>query len=208
MNKDVNNYFINGCDRCKLYATPQCKVHTWQAELHLLRSILQNTTLVETCKWGVPCYMHNGKNLLMLSAFKQYASISFFNGYELMAQHPILEPIGPNAQQGAQLRVTSIQQIKKCMPQINAAIDASIKLQNHLATKPKPVAAKPSLPLPEELIEVFTQDNQVKQAFEALTPGRQKGFLIHFNGAKQSTTRLSRINKCIPLILKGKGMHD
>ena len=98
MNQDIENYFINGCMRCSLGATPNCKVNTWKNELKLLRKIVSKENLTEEVKWGVPCYSFNGNNVLTISAFKDYASLSFFKGVLLQDNNNLLISPGKSSQ--------------------------------------------------------------------------------------------------------------
>ena len=112
MQKIADLYFVDGCGRCSLHATPACKVHTWAEELQLLRGIMLNSGLTETMKWGCPCYVNqDNKNIAMMVAFKNHASISFFKGMLMKDPHNLLQVSGENAQAAKFLRFTSPQQV-------------------------------------------------------------------------------------------------
>ncbi|MCI5056987.1 MAG: DUF1801 domain-containing protein [Flavobacteriales bacterium] len=205
MNKSVDNYFIDGCGRCHLGGTPQCKVRKWTAELKLLRDIVQSCNLTEESKWGAPCYTYNAQNVLMISALKDYCSISFFKGSLLKDDKNLLAKPGPNSQAARLFKFTKIEEIEKVKEDIKAYIFEAVeneKLGLKVTFKKNPE------PTPEELQEVMDKDPVFKAAFEGLTPGRQRGYILHFMKPKQSKTRISRIEKCTPLILEGIGLHD
>ncbi|GAB5538445.1 MAG: YdeI family protein [Salibacteraceae bacterium] len=205
MNTSVEQYFIDGCGRCPLGGTPECKVHTWGPELALLRSIIVESGLTEEAKWGSPCYTLNGKNILMLSAFKDYISISFFKGVLLKDEKQLLQKPGPHSQSSRLMKFTEVQQIEDKAPHIAAYIFEAIEVEKAGLTVE---FKKNPEPIPDELEETFVNDPAFKAAFEALTPGRQRGYILHFSQPKQSKTRISRIEKCTPMILSGIGLHD
>ncbi len=206
LNKAVDKYLIDGCGRCKLYMTPQCKVHTWSTELKLLRSLLNECNLTEELKWSMPCYTHEGKNILILAAFKEYCSISFFKGALLKDSKKLLSSPGENSQATRQFRFTNVKEIEKLSSSIKAYVKEAIELEK----KGEKIEFKQSANdlMIEELENAFKKNAALKKAFYALTPGRQRGYLLFFSQAKQSATRTSRIEKCTAAILKGKGLND
>ena len=205
-NPDVDPYFIQGCMRCPLGATPQCKVHTWAEELQRLRALLQSTPLTETLKWSVPCYTYEGNNVLILSAFKGYCSVSFFKGSLLQDAKGYLHSPGEHSQASRLFKFTSIEQVHEMEPIVLAYIDEAIIIEKEGR---KVAFQKPNaMPLPEELEQVFELEPDFKQAFEGLTPGRQRGYVLLFSAPKQSKTRFARIEKYRDWILAGKGLHD
>lgn len=205
MNKSVENYFIEGCGRCPLGSTPDCKVHRWTQELVLLREMILSTDLVEECKWGVPCYTYNKKNVLILSAFKDYCSVSFFKGSLLKDRKKLLDSPGKNSQAARLFKFTDVDQIKSIESEIMDYIKEAIEIEE---AGLKIDFKKATDPIPEELKNKFHEDPMFKSAFESLTPGRQRGYLIYFSAPKQSTTRINRIEKCIGKIQNGEGLHD
>jgi uncharacterized protein YdeI (YjbR/CyaY-like superfamily) len=201
----VDNYLLTGCGRCPLGNTPACKVHRWPHELLALRQLVLECGLTEELKWGSPCYTYAGRNELMIAAFNQHATLSFFHGVLLNDPMGLLQKPGENSQAGRVIRFTSVEQVY----QHSAAIkDLIAQVKEHARLGTKPVFEKQPTVLPEELIEAFEQDPAFHAAFEALTPGRQRGYLLHFSQPKQSKTRSARIEKCMPRILEGKGMQD
>jgi len=201
----VDQYLIDGCGRCSLYKTPECKVHTWTNELKLLREIVSGTELKEEFKWSQPCYTLNGKNVLLVTAFKDYACIAFFEGVLLKDKAKLLQAPGENSQSARQLRFTDVQTIIDNNDLIEAYIREAIDVQR---SGKKVEIKKKEVAISEELIEAFNEDPDYEKAFHALTPGRQRSYLLHFSQAKQSTTRVSRINKCREKIFLGKGFNE
>lgn len=205
MNTSAEKYFIHGCGRCPLGGTTECKVHTWDEELALLRSYLIDSELTEECKWGVPCYTFNGKNVILLSAFKEYCSIGFLKGVLLKDEANILSKPGEHSQSTRLLKINSMETLEK----VDAFIPEYIQEIIAIEKSGKKVAFKKEVePYPEELEAIFEEDPVLESAFESLTPGRQRGYIIYFSQPKQSKTRTSRIEKCIDKIMKGEGLHD
>lgn len=204
MTKDAETYFTEGCFRCPLGGTPDCKVHRWQHELAALRRIILECGLNEECKWGVPCYTFQGKNILLLSAWNDACSIGFFKGALLHDEHGILTFAGENSYVAKMLRFTRLADILKMEEWIKAYIFEAVEIEKSGLKVPKS-----SMPeIPEELKRKFDEIPALKAAFEALTPGRQRGYVLHFSQPKQSQTRESRIEKHMPKIMRGEGLHD
>ncbi|WP_421750510.1 YdeI/OmpD-associated family protein [Croceimicrobium sp.] len=206
MNPEVDSYFTDGCGRCDLYQSPDCKVHRWAEPLQQLRSILLSSPLVEERKWSMPTYTHKGKNILILSAFKDYCSLNFFKGALLKDPKNLLVFAGPNSrvpklfkfEEGDSV-LEHEEAILDFIQQAIAVEEAGVKIP---ASTPKPID------YPEELQQAFREDAGFEAAFESLSPGRKRAYLIQFNGAKQSKTRWARIEKWKDHILIGKGIHD
>ncbi|WP_418502538.1 YdeI/OmpD-associated family protein [Flagellimonas sp.] len=206
MNPEIDVYLLEGCGRCPLGGTPECKVHSWTAELKYLRRLVLECGLTEEQKWGVPTYTHNGTNLVMVAAFKDNCTLSFFKGALLKDDHQILEKPGKNTQSGRVVRFTDVAQITKLESVLKSYIFEAIEVKKAgLKVQLKPVS---DYEIPEEFQQRLEEDPELKEAFENLTPGRQKGYLLYFSGAKQSKTREDRIEKYIPKIMKGLGFHD
>ncbi len=205
MNQSVDQYFTEGCGRCPLGSTPDCKVHHWTAELELLRKIVLQCGLTEESKWGAPCYTINNKNVLMVSALKDYCCISFFKGALINDHKNLLVKPGPNSQAARLFKFKRIEEILAIEDDIRSYIFEAITIEE---SGLKVEFKKSAEPIPDELINKFEEDPPLKTAFEALSPGRQRGYILHFSQAKQSKTRLSRIEKCIPMILSGIGLND
>lgn len=204
-NPIVDQYLIDGCGRCEFYKTPRCKVHDWVDELKALRAIVAETELTEDVKWSFPCYTLNNGNVALLSAFRDYASLSFFKGSLLKDERNLLTTPGQNSMAARYFKFTSVEQVEQLRPVILEYLKEAI--ENERAGL-KVEANKVNPEYPEELIAKFEEDPIFKNAFESLTPGRQRGYLYFFNGAKQSKTRAGRIEKYAAKILDGKGMMD
>lgn len=206
MNTTVDNYLLAGCGRCPLGNTPACKVNNWQKELKLLRAIVLDCGLTETVKWGVPCYTFNGYNIAIVSAFKEYCCISFFKGALLQDEAGILTSPGENSQAAKLVKFTDAKEITKQAPVLKAFIFEAVEIEKAgLKVNFKKITEHP---VPAEFEKRLEQDAVLEKAFKALTPGRQRGYLIHFSQPKQSKTREARIEKCVPQILKGKGWNE
>lgn len=203
-NTTVDVYFTEGCGRCALARTPACTVHTWHAELEILRSIILETGLTEERKWGVPCYTFEGKNVLLLGSFKESCVVSFLKGVLLQDAHHILIKQGENSTEWRVVRFKSVEEIAQVRIILKEYIFEAIEVER-AGLK---IEKDERLALPEELEKEFTENPALQTAFEALTKGRQRGYVLYFSAPKQSKTRQARIQKCIPLILKGKGIHD
>lgn len=205
MNTSVESYFSDGCGRCPLGGTSRCKVHNWTEELKLLRSLIIDCGLEEESKWGVPTYTYHKNNVLILAAFNEYCSISFFKGALLSDDAKILEKPGKNTQAARLIKFTDVKEIPKLKSKIKAYIFEAIEVEK---AGLKVEFEKNPQPIPEELLNKFEENPKVKSAFERLTPGRQRGYVLFFSAPKQSKTRISRIEKCIPKILSGIGLND
>ncbi len=205
-NPKVDQYLAVGCMRCPLGDTPDCKVNDWREELTELRRITLDCGLTEELKWGVPCYMAQGGNILLLSAFKDYCSLSFFKGALLKDTQGILIQPTENTQATRQLRFTSVQEITELEPVVKTYINEAVEIEKAgLKVEFKAVS---EFDVPDEFQRRLDEDPVLSAAFEALTPGRQRGYLLYFSAPKQSKTRESRIDKCEPKILNGEGLHD
>lgn len=200
----LETFFERGCGRCSKFDTPQCKVFKWQKELAMLREIANDSLLVEELKWSQPCYTHQGKNVVILSAFENYCAFNFISGGLLNNDLGLLVKPGENSQDGRQMRFTSIKDIDANRSAILATL-LEAKEQSMLPSLPK---EKPTLEIPQELKDKMDENEALRTAFEALTPGRQRSYCIHISSAKQAKTRISRIEKCYPKMLTGKGFNE
>jgi uncharacterized protein YdeI (YjbR/CyaY-like superfamily) len=201
----VDQFLVEGCMRCSLGATPACKALIWTDILEFLRQLILETELQEERKWGVPTYTLHAKNVVMLGVFKDSCVLSFIKGQLLPDPKGLLALPGPNSREGRILRFTQLNQASTLENEIRHFLQEAIQVER---SGKKAAASSSRQLLPEELLQKFAEHPGLETAFFALTPGRQRGYLIHFSGAKQSPTRLSRIEKCIPKIFSGKGMMD
>ncbi len=203
-NPQVDKYLIDGCMRCKYGATPQCKVNNWRKELDLIRQIVLETGLKEELKWGAPIYTRKGKNIVSVGALKDSANIGFFKGVLLTDKHKILKQQG-NLQSDRIIKFTNVYDIEKVKDILKSYIFEAIIIEE---SGKKVEFKKNPEPIPEELIEAFKENPDFKLAFNSLTPGRQRGYIIHFSKPKQSQTRVNRIEKYKDNIFNGIGLND
>jgi len=180
------------------------RAKAWQGEIQKLRSILLDCGLDEEIKWGKPCFSFEGKNLAIIQPFKAHCALMFFKGALFKDAHGLLRSQGENTQSALRLEFTSEAQITKTV--LKSYVKEAIAVEQAGLTVD--FKAKRELELPEELTQILKKDRKLAKAFSALTPGRQRAYVLHFTGAKQSQTRTARIEKCIPKILAGMGIND
>lgn len=204
LNPQVDKYLIDGCMRCKYGGTPKCKVNNWREELELLRQIVLETGLTEEIKWGAPVYTFKGKNIVSVGALKESATIGFFKGVLLTDKDNILEQQG-NLQSDRIIKFTNVNDIEKVKDVLKSYVLEAIAIEE---SGKKVEFKKNPEPIPDELLEAFEQDPVFKKAFYDLTPGRQRGYIIHFSQPKQSQTRIGRIEKYKEQIFNGIGLND
>lgn len=206
MTTDVETYFTDGCGRCSLGGTPACKVNFWREEMKMLRAIILECGLVEESKWGMPTYTFQNANVLMLAAFKEYCTISFFKGSLLSDANKILEKAGENSNVARLIKFTTKEKVIELKQEIKAYIFEAIEVEKlGLKVESKSVD---EYEIPTEFQVKLDENPALKAAYDALTPGRKKGYLIHFAQPKQAKTRETRVANCIPKILSGKGFFD
>jgi uncharacterized protein YdeI (YjbR/CyaY-like superfamily) len=182
------------------------KAHQWQQEVKQLRELALECGLTEELKWGHPCYLLDKSNVVLIHDFKDYCALLFMKGSLLQDNAGLLVQQTENVQAARQLRFTNLAQILAQMAMIKAYIYEAIEVEKAgLKVDLKPTA---DFHIPAEFQSALATDPELKTAFEALTAGRQRGYLLYFSAAKQSSTRTSRIEKCIPQIFDGKGMND
>lgn len=180
------------------------RLKAWRGEIQKLRSILLDCGLDEELKWGKPCYSFEGTNLAIIQPFKEHCSLMFFKGALLQDTRGLLRSQGENTQSAMRLEFTSESQVTKTV--VKAYVKQAIAVDK--AGLKVDFKAKRELELPEELTQSFKLNRGFAKAFSSLTPGRQRAYVLHFTGAKQSLTRTARIEKCMPKILAGMGMND
>lgn len=180
------------------------RAKVWRAEIEKLRSILLECGLDEELKWGKPCYVSEGKNIAIIQPFKEHCSLMFFKGALLEDTHGLLRSQGKETQAALRLEFTSEAQVKKAV--VKSYVKQAVAAER--AGLSVDFKAKRELELPEELTRALARDRKLARAFEALTPGRQRGYVLHIGGAKQAQTREARIEKCVPKILAGVGFNE
>lgn len=178
----------------------------WQKEIELLRAIALDCGLIEELKWGVPCYLFQNNNIVLIHVFKDYCAFLFFKGALLKDNKNILIQQTKNVQAARQLRFTSLGEIVKLEKTIKAYIFEAIEIEK--AGLKVELKKTSEFEVPKEFELRLKKISELKTAFKSLTPGRQRAYLLYFSAAKQSKTREQRIEKCIPKILSGKGLDD
>lgn len=192
MNPKVDFFFINE--------------KKWQSEFKKLRSIILDCGLVEELKWGKPCYTVENKNIVIIQGFKNYCALLFIKGPLLKdSEHLLIFP-GENMQSSNQLRFTSLQEIEQKETIIKTYVIEAIEVGKAGLTVP--LKKTEDFPVPLEFQEILDEMPDLMSAFEALTPGRQRGYLLFFAAPKQAKTRTARVEKYIQQIFDGKGLND
>lgn len=192
MNPKVDFYFV--------------KVEKWRRELAQLRKIILDCMLTEELKWGTPCYTFQDSNIVLIHVFKEYCAVLFFKGALLNDAHGMLVQQSKHTQATRQMRFTNVKEIVEAKAILKAYVYEAIEVEK-AGLKVKFKAAS-EFAVPEEFQNRLDKLPALKKAFNALTPGRQRGYLLYFAGAKQSKTRESRVEKYTEKILDGKGLDD
>lgn len=178
----------------------------WREEFAALRTIALGCGLTEELKWGQPCYTLEKTNIVLMHGFKDYCALLFFKGALLKDPKGVLIQQTENVQAGRQIRFSSVEQIVKMKATIKAYIKEAIAVEKSGAKVP--MKKTKEFPMPDEFKHALTEIPGLKKAFQALTPGRQRGYLLYFSSAKQATTREARVEKYVDQILAGKGLED
>jgi uncharacterized protein YdeI (YjbR/CyaY-like superfamily) len=177
----------------------------WEAEIAEMQRVLAGFAMKEECKWGKPTYTVDGKNIVILQGFKEYFALGFFQGALLKDPKKVLVQLG-QVQAARVMKFTSVKDIKANAATIKAYVREALAVeQAGLRVEKKKTS---DFPIPVELTQRFRKDARFKRAFQALTPGRQRSYLYHFATAKQSATRVARIEKAMPAIFEGKGFLE
>lgn len=177
---------------------------TWREEFTALRAIMRDFDLSEEFKWGHPCYALDKTNIVLMHGFKEYCALLFFKGALMKDPSGILIQQTENVQAARQIRFTSADEIKRMANMLKSYVQEAIEVEK-AGLK---VEFKKEFEIPEEFQSELDQRSDLKKAFDALTPGRQRAYILHFSGAKQAKTREARVEKYIPQILEGKGIDD
>ncbi|MHA8075394.1 DUF1801 domain-containing protein [Aquirufa sp. TARAVU-A1A] len=176
----------------------------WPQEMAYLRRILLDCLLIETYKWATPVYMWGSKNIIGIASLKDHCALNFFKGGLLQDAEGLLIKPGENTQSGRWMKFCSVEEIQAKEASIRAYVLEAIEVEK-LGLK---VEKAEELPIPEELTSIFVEKPALKSAFEKLSPGRQRAYVMHFSDGKQSATRIARIEKNEKYILRGKGLTD
>lgn len=182
------------------------KAKKWQGEMEKLRMIILDCHLIEELKWGKPCYTFQKSNIVIIQGFKEYCALMFFKGALLNDPNRILVKPGEDTQAGRQIRFTNIREIVEMETILKAYIVEAIEVEK--AGLKVDFKKSTELIIPEEFQAKLDENPALKTAFVALTPGRQRAYVMYFSTPKQSKTRESRVEKCMPDILNGKGLND
>ena len=178
----------------------------WQEELKKMRTILLDTELTEELKWGGPCYTFQGKNVVIMNELKESCALAFFKGALLKDAHGVLTRPGQHTQLARWFKFTSVREIVEMKSVLKAYIREAIEVEKSgLKLKLRKTS---DLKFPEELQTMLDEFPDFNTAFDRLTSGRQRAYIFYFSGAKQSKTRESRVQKCMPQILQGRGLLD
>jgi len=182
------------------------KAKQWQVEFEALRTIMLDCQLTEELKWGKPCYTFENSNIVLIHGFKEYCALLFHKGVLLKDPMGILVQQTENVQAARQIRFTNVDEIVEMEPILIAYITEAMAVEKAgLEVEYKETS---EFNMPEEFKEKLDEDPNLKTAFTALTPGRQRAYLLYFSQAKQSKTRMARVEKYMPQILNGKGLND
>jgi uncharacterized protein YdeI (YjbR/CyaY-like superfamily) len=201
----IEDYFSKGCGRCPRFDTPDCATRAWAQGLADLRAICRGAGLMETVKWGHPCYVHGTRNIALIGAFRGNFCLTFFHAALMKDPEGIFEKQGPNSQNPSVIRFADNAQPAQMRPIILSYLNEAVSYAQAGLKAPKEQAA---IDLPEELIAALDGDPGLAEAFHALTPGRQKSYVIALNSAKKTETRVARIIGYRDKIIAGKGALD
>lgn len=202
---DIEDFFTLGCGRCARFATPECSTRRWTLGLNGLRRICRDMGLEETVKWAHPCYMHAGRNIVLIGALQGDFRLNFFNAALMKDPDGLMERQGPNTQNPDSIRFTDVGQVAAREASLRAYLAEAMGYAEAGIRAPK---GGGEVDLPDELVEVLDADPELAEAFHALTPGRQKSWAIHLNGTQVAATRMARIAKGRDRILAGKGQLE
>lgn len=202
---NIEDYFSKGCGRCKRFETPDCSALLWKQGLSGLRQICLDLGLVETIKWGHPCYTHANQNIAILGAFRSNFRLSFFNAALMNDQEKVLEKQGPNSQYPSMISFSDNAQVSDRVVVIRSYLKEAM---TYADAGIRPAKVETEIEMPDELIETLDSDPELAEAFHNLTPVRQRSYLFNLNSAKRSATRTSRIVKFRDKIIAGKGAME
>ena len=202
MISDINEYFTHGCGRCARHATPDCSTRAWAEGLTALRHLCLGEGLEETLKWAHPCYMHAGRNIAIIGAFRGDFRLSFFNAALMSDPDGVLERQGENTRHPDMIRFGHVDEVAARAPVIRAYLQEAM---GYAEAGIRPVKETDAPEMPDELAEALEADPELAEAYHALTPGRQKSYVINLRSAKRAETRVARIAKFRGKIMEGKG---
>ncbi len=202
---EVQDYFELGCGRCERFATADCSTKRWHAGLDRLRELCLGMGLAEEVKWGHPCYVHEGRNIAIIGAFRDDYRLTFFHAALMQDPEGVLERQGPNTKNAGMLRFKDNSQVGTMEATIRAYLEEAV---GYADAGTKPPREEHELDLPDEMLEALDADPELSDAFHALTPGRQRSYEILLKGAKKPETRVARIARFRSKIIDGKGANE
>ena len=201
----IDDYFSKGCGRCDRFDTPDCSTKRWSKGLAELRTLCLQAGLLETVKWGQPCYMHHGRNVAIFGALREEFRLSFFDAALMKDPQQVWQLQGPNTRYPDMMRFTSDTQVVAMRATI---LDYLKEAMEYAESGIKPPKDNREIELPIELVEALECDHELSTAFHALTPGRQRSYVIALSSARKPETRIARIAKFREKILAGKGAME
>lgn len=202
---DIGDFFAKGCGRCARFDTADCSARFWHEGLAALRTLCLEAGLAETVKWGHPCYMHAGRNIVLIGALRGDFRLNFLNAALMRDPDGVMERQGPNTPHPDSIRFTDAGRVGELAQTIRAYLAEAMGYAEAGIVAPKVAGA---VELPEELISALDTDAELAEAFHALTPGRQRSYVIALASAKTVETRLRRIDGYRSKILAGKGANE
>jgi uncharacterized protein YdeI (YjbR/CyaY-like superfamily) len=205
MISEIEDYFAKGCGRCARFDTPECSTRRWSTGLAGLREICRAAGLGETVKWGHPCYVHAGRNIALIGAFRDDFRLKFMNAALMRDPEGILEREGPNTHHPGLIRFGLNARPTELADTITAYLKEAMGYAEAGIVPPREL---PRDEMPEELVSALDDDPELAEAFAALTPGRQRSYLLNLNSARTSATRHARIARFRDQIVAGKGANE
>jgi uncharacterized protein YdeI (YjbR/CyaY-like superfamily) len=202
---DIEDFFAQGCGRCARFATADCSARLWSAGLERLRALCLEAGLSEAVKWGHPCYRHAGRNIVIIGALREDFRLSFFNAALMSDPEGVLEKQGPNTRAPDMIRLRAADEVAAKAKIIRAYLAEAM---GYAAAGLQAPRAAGEIDLPDELIDALDVDPELAEAFAALTPGRQRSYVIHLTSTTVAATRFARIAKCRDKIRAGKGFNE
>ena len=202
---EIGDFFAKGCGRCDRFDTAECSALIWAQGLADLRRICRAAGLVETVKWGHPCYVHAGRNIALIGAFRGDFRLSFFKAALLKDPEGVLEFAGPNTAHPGVIRFHDAAQVAAMAPLLRAYLAEAVAYAEAGILPPQEARV---MDLPVEMLDALDGDPDLAEAFHSLTPGRQRSYQIGLASAKTAATRVARIGKWRPHILAGKGATE
>ncbi len=202
---EIEDFFRLGCGRCARFATPDCSVRLWSPGVDALRDICRGAGLDETVKWGHPCYVHAGRNVAIIGAFREDFRLSFFDAALLADPDGVLERQGPNTRHPDAIRFRSAAEVET---RGKAILSLLRQAMANAAAGLRPPKAEADIALPPALVVAMDADPELAEAFHRLTPGRQRSHALHVSSAKAEATQMARIAAARGRILAGKGANE